>query len=154
MSIFACVHQDQLVKVAEEVGREVYECPKCPMVEWRQCIHCRQVNIRFPSVAYLCDECSKERMVVWNTDPEAIQREHQIGFAEACIHARQQPSLFAFDQAFGIRARARKRLGLPELAKVPRKIEDICARILRINGCWFYGGYWSLPNSDTLSAHF
>ncbi len=145
MDIFACSHQDDLVFVTKEEGQGIYECPKCPLTEWRECYHCHQINICLPSISLLCTTCVNEgRSFVISYGKEGK------GNAEEAITARMTPYIHAFRQVGSLKARARKRLGLPAKSRVPRKIEDICAKRLRGMGILYING-WYLPGSSHLA---
>lgn len=147
MGSFQCACGTELVYVTQEEERGVYECPQCPLLEWRECLQCHQVTIKFPSLTVLCKACRDQGYFVVSGGVGPVIHVS----AEEAIVGRQGPSIGAFDRAREIRTRARRRLGLSQNAKVPRKIEDICASLMRGVGCTFDGHGWSLPNSVALS---
>lgn len=148
MSSFKCSCGVELVHVDEENGRGVYECPECPLIEWRECLNCHEVNICFPSRSMLCQQCKEAGVFV----VQHVSGQGPIIHAnvEACLEERILPATWAFESVLKIRARARRRLGLSDNARVPKKIENVCAAALRGTGWTFEGGRWWLPNSVAL----
>lgn len=140
MNLCSCGRE--LIRVADEEGRGVYECPSCPLLEWRECIRCHEINVCFPSLDFLCEVCSRDYIAVATSGPPVHgSAEEVLAEAVGCIEATM-----AIVEA--IRRRARRRLGLPARAKVPRKIEDVCAALLRSAGCRYELGVgWTFPSS-------